>query len=83
MGVGRTCFCGQAFSWPVVTIHNQGVHMSAADKMKNATQDLSGKAKEGAGKVTDKEELQAQGKTDQTKAAAKKADENVKDVFKN
>ena len=57
--------------------------MSAADKIKNATQDLTGKAKEGAGKVTDNEELQAQGKTDQTKADAKKAGENVKDVFKN
>jgi uncharacterized protein YjbJ (UPF0337 family) len=57
--------------------------MSAADKMKNAAQDLTGKAKEAAGKVTDNEELQAQGKGDQTKADAKKAGENLKDVFKN
>ena len=25
MGAGRTCFCGQAFSWPVDTNHNEGV----------------------------------------------------------
>ena len=57
--------------------------MSAADKIKNATQDLTGKAKEGAGKVTDNEELQAEGEADQNRADAKKAGENIKDVFKN
>ena len=57
--------------------------MSAADKVKNAAQDLIGKAKEAAGKVTGKEGLQAEGKTDQTKAEAKKAGENIKDVFNN
>jgi uncharacterized protein YjbJ (UPF0337 family) len=57
--------------------------MSAADKVKNAAQDLTGKAKEAAGKVTDNEELQAEGKADQIKADAKKAGENIKDVFKN
>ena len=25
MGAGRTCFCRRAFSWPVGTIHNEGV----------------------------------------------------------
>jgi uncharacterized protein YjbJ (UPF0337 family) len=57
--------------------------MSAADKTKNAAQDVTGKAKEAAGKVTDNEELHAEGKADQTKADAKKAGENVKDVVKN
>ena len=57
--------------------------MSAADKIKNAAQDLIGKAKEAAGKVTDNEELHAEGKADQTRADAKKAGENVKDVVKN
>ena len=57
--------------------------MSAIDKIKNAVQDLTGKAKEAAGKGTNNEELQAQGKGDQTKAAAKKAGENIKDAFKN
>ena len=57
--------------------------MSAADKTKNAAQDVTGKAKEAAGKVTDNEELHAEGKADQTRADAKKAGENVKDVVKN
>ena len=57
--------------------------MSAADKTKNAAQDVTGKAKEAAGKVTGNEELHAEGKADQTKADAKKASENVKDVVKN
>ena len=51
--------------------------MSAADKIKNAAQDVTGKAKEAAGKVTDSEELHAQGKADQTEADAKKAGENA------
>ena len=57
--------------------------MSAADKIKNAAQDLAGKAKEAAGKVTGNEKLQAEGKAEQTKADAKKAGENIKDVFNN
>ena len=56
--------------------------MSAADKIKNAAQGLTGKAKEAAGKVTDDEGLQAEGKADQKRADAKKAGENIKDVLK-
>ncbi len=56
--------------------------MSAADKIKNAAEDLKGKAKETTGKVTDNERMEAEGKADQTAADAKKAGENVKDVFK-
>lgn len=39
--------------------------------------------KEAAGKLTDNEKLEAEGKADQAGASAKKAGENVKDVFKN
>ncbi len=56
--------------------------MSAEDKIKNAAQDLGGKAKEAAGKVVGNESLQAEGKADQAKAAAKDKVEDVKDVFK-
>lgn len=55
--------------------------MSAADKMKNAAEDLKGNAKETAGKVTGNERMEAEGKVDQTKAHAKKAGENVKDAL--
>lgn len=56
--------------------------MSAADKIKNAAEDLEGKAKEAAGKVTDNERLEAEGKADQSKADLKQAGENTKDAFR-
>lgn len=56
--------------------------MSAEDKIKNAAEDLTGKAKEATGKVTGNEKLEAEGQADQAKASVKKAGENVKDAFK-
>ncbi len=57
--------------------------MGLDDKIKNAAEDVKGKAKEVTGKATDDESLEAEGKTDQSKADFKKAGENVKDAFKN
>ncbi|WP_372969313.1 CsbD family protein [Microbacterium sp.] len=56
--------------------------MGLDDKIKNAAQDIAGKAKEAIGNATDNDKLAAEGKTDQVKADAKKAGENVKDAFK-
>ncbi len=56
--------------------------MGADDKIKNAAEDLKGKAKEAAGKVTGNEKLEAEGDVDQAKAGVKKAGEDVKDAFK-
>jgi uncharacterized protein YjbJ (UPF0337 family) len=56
--------------------------MGTDDKLENAGEDLKGKAKEAAGKLTDDERLEAEGKGDQTKADLKNAGENVKDAFK-
>ena len=56
--------------------------MSATDKMKNAAEDLKGKAKETVGKGTDDERLEAEGKADQISSDVKQAGENVKDAFK-
>lgn len=55
--------------------------MGLDDKIKNTAQDIAGKAKEAAGKVTDNEKLEAEGRSDQAKADVKKAGENVKDAF--
>src|SRR4051794_25312081 len=44
----------------------------ARDKSRNASQDVKGKAKEAAGKVTGNRKLEGKGKTDQAKASAKK-----------
>ena len=57
--------------------------MGIGDKIKHGAEDLSGKAKEGVGKATDNERLEAEGKADQTKADVKKAGDNVKDAFNN
>ncbi|MBM9432722.1 CsbD family protein [Flaviflexus equikiangi] len=56
--------------------------MGIDDKAKNEFQDLGGKAKEGAGKLTDNERLEAEGKGDQVGAKAKKAGESIKDFAK-
>ena len=54
--------------------------MSNADRLSNAAQDAKGKVKEGAGKATDDEQLEAEGKVDQTKADAKDKVEDAKDA---
>jgi uncharacterized protein YjbJ (UPF0337 family) len=56
--------------------------MGIADKAKNAAEELAGKAKEVIGDLTDNKDLEAEGKTDQTKADVKNAGENLKDAFK-
>ena len=53
--------------------------MSAADKIKNAAEDLAGKAKEAVGNVTDNDKLVAEGKADQAKAGVKQAGSDIKD----
>ena len=56
--------------------------MGADDKLKNAAENAGGKIKEMAGKVTDNERLEAEGKADQSKADVKQAGEKVKAAFK-
>ncbi|CAL4860612.1 CsbD family protein [Microbacterium sp. MM2322] len=56
--------------------------MGLDDKIKNAAQDIAGKAKEAIGKATDNDKLVAEGKADQAKSDVKQAGENVKDAFK-
>ncbi len=56
--------------------------MGIADKAKNAAEDLAGKAKEAVGDAKNDDQLKAEGKSDQTKASAKKTGEDIKDVFK-
>jgi uncharacterized protein YjbJ (UPF0337 family) len=56
--------------------------MGLDDKIKNAAEDVAGKAKEATGKATGNERLEAEGQADQTKADLKQAGENVKDAFK-
>jgi uncharacterized protein YjbJ (UPF0337 family) len=57
--------------------------MGLDDKIENAGEKLGGQAKEGAGKATGDERLEAEGKGDQAKADIKQAGEKIKDAFKN
>ncbi len=56
--------------------------MGLDDKIRNAGEEMAGKVKEGTGRATDNERLEAEGKGDQTSANLKQAGEDVKDVFK-
>lgn len=56
--------------------------MGLGDDIKNGAENLVGKAKEAAGKITDNDKLVAEGKADQVKAHAKDAASDVKDAGK-
>jgi uncharacterized protein YjbJ (UPF0337 family) len=56
--------------------------MAMGDKIANAAQDAKGKAKEAAGRATNDDTLEAEGKADQAKADVKQAAEKAKDAFK-
>ena len=56
--------------------------MGYDDKVQNQSENVTGKVKEGVGKVTDDEKLEAEGKGDQVKANLKQAGEKVKDAFR-
>jgi len=56
--------------------------MGLDDKIDNKSEDLRGKAKETIGRATDDQELEAQGRADQSKSDIKQAGEKIKDAFK-
>jgi uncharacterized protein YjbJ (UPF0337 family) len=58
------------------------VPMAFDDKVDNKSEELGGKVKEGVGKATDDEQLEAEGKADQTGSNIKQAGEKIKDAFK-
>ena len=57
--------------------------MGLDDKIDNKSEDLGATVKEGVGKATDDERLEAEGQSDQASSKLKQAGEKVKDVFKN
>lgn len=56
--------------------------MGIQDKIENAADKVTGKAKEVAGDAGDNERLQAEGKGQQSQADIKQAGENMKDAFR-
>ncbi|OLT50945.1 CsbD family protein [Cellulosimicrobium sp. CUA-896] len=56
--------------------------MGLGDKIEHAAEEAKGKLKEGTGRATDDERLEAEGQGDQTKANFKQAGDDVRDAFK-
>jgi uncharacterized protein YjbJ (UPF0337 family) len=56
--------------------------MAFDDKVDNKSEEVAGKVKEGVGKASDDEQLEAEGKADQTSSNFKQAGEKIKDAFK-
>ena len=56
--------------------------MGMDDKIGNKSEEAAGKFKEGVGRVTDDEQLEAEGRADQSKSNLKQAGEKIKDAFK-
>ncbi|MFC8848520.1 MULTISPECIES: CsbD family protein [unclassified Micromonospora] len=56
--------------------------MGIDDKISNASEEAAGKLKEGAGRATDDEQLEAEGRGDQASANLKQAGEKIKDAAK-
>jgi uncharacterized protein YjbJ (UPF0337 family) len=65
-----------------IYLGEDGTSMGTDDKARNKAEELKGQAKEGLGRATDDEELEAEGRTDQAKSDVKQAGEKVKDAFK-
>jgi uncharacterized protein YjbJ (UPF0337 family) len=56
--------------------------MTNRDKANNSAQVAKGKVKEVAGKATGNEQMESDGRVDQSKGNLKQAGEKVKDAFK-
>ena len=56
--------------------------MATEDKAAHKATEVKGKIKEGVGRATDDEELEAEGQVDQAKGNLKQAGDKVKDAFK-
>ena len=56
--------------------------MGMDDKIRNAAEHATGKAKEGVGKASGDESLEREGKADQLRSDVKDAGEKVKDAAK-
>jgi uncharacterized protein YjbJ (UPF0337 family) len=55
---------------------------SARNKTRSATQKVKGQVKEAAGRVTGDRRLEAEGRSDKTRANLKQAGEKLKDAFR-
>ncbi|SCL37190.1 Uncharacterized conserved protein YjbJ, UPF0337 family [Micromonospora pallida] len=56
--------------------------MGLDNKIDNASEQVAGKVKEGVGRATDDERLEAEGRQEQASGHLKQAGEKIKDMFR-
>ena len=61
---------------------DRAARRAARNKTRNAAQKVKGQVKEAAGRVTGDRRLEAEGRSDKTRANLKQAGEKVKDAFR-
>ena len=61
---------------------DRAARRAARNKTRNAAQKVKGQAKVAAGRETGDRQLEAEGRTDKTKANLKQAGEKLKDAFR-
>jgi uncharacterized protein YjbJ (UPF0337 family) len=67
---------------PLMSAQEKESAMGLDDKFDNKAEELKGKTKEGAGRATGDESLEAEGRADQASGSVKQAGEKVKDAAK-
>lgn len=60
--------------------YRKGTIMSLGDKAKHSAEELAAKVKQGVGKATDNEELEAEGHVEEKKADLKQVGDELKDA---
>ena len=73
---------GRDWSPRYPTPHQGGSTWDIGDKIEHAAEEAKGKVKEGFGKVTDNERVEAEGQADQAAANVKQAGDDVADAAK-
>ena len=61
---------------------DRAARRAARNKTRNTAQKVKGQVKEAAGRATGDQRLEAEGRTDKTRANLKQATEKVKDAFR-
>ena len=61
---------------------DRAARRAARNKTRNAAQKAKGQVKQAAGRVTGDRRLEAEGRTDKTRANLKQAGEKIKDAFR-
>jgi uncharacterized protein YjbJ (UPF0337 family) len=81
LSIAFAVLAGHRYRWLYTELKEVRI-MGLDDKIGNKGEGLGGKIKEGLGKASGDENLEAEGHKDQASSSLKDAGENVKDAFK-